>query len=92
MRATLLACLGGLLFGCGSTCNSVCDKLLSCPELDAAEISDKECELDCAVQENAYENNEELNAAFEAYKDCVLASTCAQIAQGDCYSEGVFAF
>jgi len=70
----------------------VCDKLLSCPELDAAEIGDKECELDCAVQETSYEGDADLSAAFEAYKTCVLDSTCAQIAAGDCHSEELFAF
>lgn len=92
MRTVLLVCVAGLSFGCSSTCSTVCDKLLSCPELDAAEIGDKECELDCAVQESSYEDDESLSAAFEAYKNCVLDSSCAQIAAGDCHTDELFAF
>jgi hypothetical protein len=92
VKKLILAGVLVLQFACGSTCSSVCDKLLSCPQLDAAAISDKECDLDCAVQENAYESDPILSAAFEVYKDCVMDSSCDQLAAGACYEEGLFAF
>jgi hypothetical protein len=92
MKTLILVGFLGVQFGCGSTCAGVCDKILSCPELDAAAIGEKECELDCAVQESAYESNAELSASFEAYKDCVMDSSCAEIAAGACHDGDLFAF
>jgi hypothetical protein len=93
MKQLVLVGVLALQFACGSTCSGVCDKLLSCPQLDAASISDKECDLDCAVQENSYESDPVLSAAFEAHKDCVMDASCEELAAGACYeAEGLFAF
>ena len=81
-----------LLYGCSSTCQSVCDKLLSCEALDVGDVGDKECELDCAVQQSAYEGDEERTAAFEAYKDCVLETSCEELIEGACHNEALYAF
>jgi hypothetical protein len=92
MKKLILASVFGLQFACSSTCSGVCDKLLSCPQLDAGAIGDKECDLDCAVQENAYESDPVLSTAFEVYKDCVMDSSCQELVAGACYQEGLFAF
>ena len=77
---------------CATPCSSVCDKLLSCSELSQGSACVKECELDCAVQESSYEDDEALDVAFEAYKECVIEKTCAEIAAGACHNSDLYAF
>ena len=92
MKRILLATLALSQLACTSPCSSVCDKLLSCEALDASPIGEKECDLDCAVQESSYDDDEALSGAFEAYKDCVMDKSCEEIAAGDCYNPDLYAF
>jgi len=91
-RVLLAGLVSVLLYGCSSTCQSVCDKLLTCDALDVGDVGDKECELDCAVQESSYEDDVERAAAFDAYKECVLAASCEELIEGACHDEALYAF
>ncbi|MEC7239695.1 MAG: hypothetical protein VXW32_00515 [Myxococcota bacterium] len=87
-----MALLGAAISACTTPCSSVCDKLMECESLGFGTISDKECELDCAVQESSYEDDEALDAAFEAYKSCVMEKSCEELQGGACYDSDLFAF
>ena len=91
-RTRLGMFFGAALVACSTPCSTVCDKLLECEELGFGGISDKECELDCAVQQTSYEDDAALDAAFEAYKSCVTESSCEELAAGACHNPDLFAF
>ena len=92
MPRLLLALAAASILGCTTPCSSVCSKLLECEELGFGAVSDKECELDCAVQQSAYEEDEALDAAFEAYKSCVMEKSCEALQAGACHDPDLFAF
>ena len=92
MKRFFFICSLGLIASCTTPCSSVCDKLLSCEELSKGTVGDKECELDCAVQENSYEDDASLTEAFESYKECVMDKSCDEIAAGACHDSDLFAF
>ena len=91
-RLFSLALLGAAISGCSTPCSSVCSKLLECDQLGFGTVSDKECELDCAVQQSSYEGDEALDAAFEAYKSCVMEKSCEELQAGACHDSDLFAF
>ena len=91
-RALSLLLFGAIVSGCTTPCSSVCNKLLECENLGFGSVSDKECELDCAVQQSSYEEDEALDAAFEAYKSCVMEQSCEGLQAGACHNPDLFAF
>jgi hypothetical protein len=79
------------LSGCADTCSTACAALLECGELDNASSSEATCQLDCAVQENAWEGTE-LEGTFSDYLSCVGESSCDELNEGVCYYESLYSF
>lgn len=87
MRAGLVALLA--LAGCHATCEQACDHLMQCTEVVSDLQYPEECAETCLIQEDQYRNWDapELEARFEAHRDCLKDSTCEDIAAGACYDE-----
>lgn len=93
MRLTLIG-LVALAAGCGTDCESVCEKLVTCDEVESYTQRSERCEETCVYQEDLYEEweSQDLQDALVESRECVAASTCEQIADGECYDETLFAF
>ena len=92
-RAALPVLAGLLLFsgGCSDTCESACEALLACDQLGEAESSQATCELDCAVQQDHWEEKEEATA-FDELLGCIGEATCDDLESGLCYDEELYGF
>ena len=87
LAAAALA-LGGLA-ACDPPCDRTCDKLLSCDAVETPRVSSEDCRLQCERQEQLYDNwnDQELQDAFKAHKQCILAEECDALADGVCTDE-----
>ena len=95
MRRSSLVGVLGLLFAsaCTPTCERTCRKLLDCGTLDSERVSVPECEASCNAQLVMYddwEDEDELNEAFDLHRECLVQSTCEQVEAGECYDERLF--
>lgn len=91
MKVLLTISLLWGISGCTDTCSNACDALLECGELDNASSSKATCQLDCAVQEDAWEGTD-LEGAFSEYLTCVSESSCSDLNDGVCYYESLYSF
>jgi hypothetical protein len=80
--------------GCQASCQKACEKLLSCDELSNARVDEDECESACETQQAQYDKWEDYQKqdAFDQERNCIVDSTCAQVADGACYDDELFAF
>ena len=78
--------------GCTPSCDEVCDKLLSCDQVETPMISSEECSNACRAQEELYIewDDTQKQDAFDAYKTCVDNRSCKNIANGACYDEDLY--
>jgi len=79
------------LAGCTPSCETVCDKLLSC-DLETDGLYDSVCVDSCERQEALYTQWED-EAKLDAYDDhlrCLVRSSCGDIDDGVCYDPLVF--
>lgn len=86
--------LAVLLLGCDATCSQTCKKLIECDSVDATGIERDRCEEVCQDQHDLYEywDDEDLQDRFDENRNCIRDSTCAQIDDGVCYDEELFAW
>jgi hypothetical protein len=86
--------LSGALTSCKSSCSQACEKLLSCQEIENSRVSEDECESSCNAQESQYEvwDDVEKQDRFDQERQCIVDSTCADIADGACYDDELFPF
>ena len=77
------------LAACDPPCDRTCDKLLSCDAVETPRVSSEDCRLQCERQEQLYDNwnDQELQDAFKAHKQCILAEECDALADGVCTDE-----
>ena len=81
--------------GCHPTCKKVCKTLLACEEVETARINQDECEESCLQQESLYKDRWEdtiLLDAFYAQNECIVDSTCAEVADGKCYDASLYSY
>lgn len=90
MKAFLAISLAWAMSGCTDTCSSACEQLLECGE-EMASSSEATCQLDCAVQEDAWSGTD-LEEDFSDYLSCVSESSCTQLDDGICYNESLYSF
>jgi len=79
--------------GCTPTCETTCEKLLSCGEIDAAGAGVSECENSCTSQQELYNtewDDEEKQTAFDELKSCIVQEECEDIANGVCYDDSLY--
>lgn len=84
-----------LLMACNATCRQACAQIESCSEVDHSGQIEAECREACLVQEDLYENvweDEALVEAFDAQRNCIRDSSCAQIEDGECYDPELWAW
>ena len=89
--------LGAMLPGCTPNCETVCKTLHGCPALDLQSTPEAECVLNCQLQENAYEKQQEDEDTgfledFETLKTCIVDSTCPALAEGACYDSDLYSY
>ena len=61
--------------------------------MDSDRVSVPECEASCTVQLTMFEDwedEDELNDAFDEHRRCLVQSTCEQVEAGECYDERLF--
>lgn len=83
------------LMGCNATCPQTCRQLIECDEVEHAGTTRDDCEYQCEQQKTLYEDtweDEDLKDRHATYRNCVVDSSCAQIEDGVCYDEELFAF
>lgn len=80
------------LAGCEPSCESTCEKLLACDDVETPLVSQTDCESSCSSQEILYESweDEDKRQALADYKTCVSDETCSAIAEGACYDEAIY--
>ena len=80
--------------GCTPSCTQVCDKVLACENAGTERMSEGECEESCADQRDLYDRwtDPDKVHAFEDELTCLYDSECADIEDGVCYDEEVWAF
>jgi hypothetical protein len=94
LQAAGLLLLPLLLLGCEVNCQSTCEKLLTCDDVESPLVSEIDCETACVSQEILYEQwDDQLKRdAFADYKTCVSERTCGDIADGVCYDEDLYSW
>ena len=99
MRAVALLLLGTAATsiaatGCTPTCKEVCDKLVECEEVHTERMTSSECEESCKTQDALYAQwtDQELRDAFDDQLECLKGAECAEIADGVCYDETIWAY
>lgn len=78
---------------CAPNCERTCRKLLDCGTLETDRVSVNECEASCTAQLtmfNGWQDEDELNEAFDEHRRCLVQSTCDQVEAGECYDERLF--
>ena len=83
-----------LLSACAPTCESTCEKLLECDEVETPLIALQDCTDACLTQEQLYSSWEDgqKEDALSDYKDCVDESECSDIAEAVCYDEEIYSW
>lgn len=91
---TFAVLLGGAGVGCNPTCSETCTKLLSCESLVPITLTKNQCKTQCDREINLYKSWEDQDKIdrFNLHKECISQSTCAQIADGDCYDGVTFPY
>lgn len=82
------------LGGCRPTCKEACRALLECDEVTSPRVSLDECEDSCQREEALYESWEDTERlhAFHDELECIVDSTCGEVAAGACYDEDLYRF
>jgi len=90
----LIPCIlvGGALVGCEPSCESTCEKLISCDEIEMDHTSVGECTAACETQQRVYDKWEASDERdwFGDLKYCIDDSTCSDIAEGECYDDELY--
>ena len=79
--------------GCTPTCETTCDKLLTCGEIDGGESAVFECENSCMAKQELYNSDwddEEKQQGFDDLKSCLVNASCEDIALGECYNKDLY--
>lgn len=93
-RASALFGMAVVLGGCEPSCQTVCEQALACGLDDAPRVSQTECEDTCGTRAALYDawQDEEKQDAYVAHKQCIVDSTCDELADGACYDPLLFQF
>ena len=77
------------LWGCSTSCEETCDKLISCESVDNAKLELSECVSSCSAREKLYEEWNDLSKreAFDDLKECIHDSECSDVTSGVCYED-----
>ena len=91
MLLPLIALCTGAM-GCDPSCQSVCEKLVECEDVDSPRVNWAECTESCEDQERLYEAWTDLDKreGFTELKTCIEDSECADIADGECYDADLY--
>jgi len=75
------------LWGCSTSCEDTCEKLISCESVDNANLELSECVSSCSAQEKLYEEWNDISKRedFDDLKDCIYDSECEDVTTGVCY-------
>jgi hypothetical protein len=98
LRPHLVALVGlvAVLTACDATCQQTCRQLIvECDGVEHSGTTRDECEVQCEQQKTLYEDtweDEDLSLRFADYRNCVVDSTCADVEDGVCYDEELFAY
>lgn len=96
MRISLLGIvlLSGNLTGCQATCKEACEKLLECDEVETSRHNIDDCETSCQIEEELYNywEDELTHDAFEDHLNCIVETSCSEVADGACYDEALFLY
>ncbi len=88
----LLAFLVTVL-GCAPTCDQVCRKTLFDCDLSTERVALATCIDQCDRQRSLYQDqweNDELAAAFDEHRRCLMRESCEAIADQACFDETLF--
>lgn len=93
LRALFLLSVAQLV-ACEPSCESTCEKLLACDELDTPLIALQDCTDACLTQEQLYDewNDGEKLDALSEFKTCVADNECSDIAEAVCYDEEIYSW
>lgn len=80
------------LVACEPSCESTCEKLMSCDEIEMEHIPVQECATTCEVQQQIYEKWEASDERewFADMKYCIDDASCSDIAKGECYDDEIY--
>ena len=95
MRIPLLiiAIYCAFCIGCTPTCETTCNKLVSCGAIEDGASSALECENSCMAQQELYNidwDDEAKQEGFDELKSCIVRETCEDIAGGVCYDDELY--
>ena len=82
------------LVACEPSCESTCEKILACDELETPLTALQDCTDACLTQEQLYDawNDGEKLEAMSTFKSCVADSECSDIAEAVCYDEELYSW
>ncbi|MCP4805255.1 MAG: hypothetical protein GY913_02825 [Proteobacteria bacterium] len=83
-----------VLLGCNATCSQTCKRLVECDAVDTTGVERDRCEEVCQEQQDLYDywDDEDLQDRFDENRNCIRDATCAEIDDGVCYDEELFAW